>query len=285
MATTAHLGLSLVEQAQAQKEITVNTALARIDALLNTGALDKDVNTPPGSPSAGDVYIVGPSPTGAWAGHAGEVAYYDQLWRFIVPNEGLCLWVSDEHLLYTYHGSAWVKTAGGTRRSLYIPAARMLPASSGGCAALAVASSGVNMPDMHTLDFDAASEEAAQWSLRMPKSWDGGTVTMVMEWSHAMASGSYGVVWGVQALAVEDGEAVGASFGTAQEVTDTGGSANTLYKSPETAPITCAGSIGSMDTLYFRLYRKAASGSDTLAVDARLHGVALFYTATAPSED
>ena len=113
MANTAHLGLTLVEQAQAQKEVTVNTALKRIDSLLNAGVIDKDLATPPGGPSEGDVYIVAGSATGDWAGHEGEIAYFDQLWRFIVPNEGVTLWVSDEDTLYSYDGSSWVAFASG----------------------------------------------------------------------------------------------------------------------------------------------------------------------------
>lgn len=109
MATTAHLGITLVEQAQASKEVTVNEALMKLDALLNTGARDKDLATPPASPAAGDVYIVAASPTGAWAGQAGKVAYFDQLWRFISPREGLTLWVNDEDKAYSYNGAAWVE--------------------------------------------------------------------------------------------------------------------------------------------------------------------------------
>ncbi len=112
MATTPHLGLTLVEQSQAQKEITVNQALSRIDALLNTGATSRVGNTPPGSPAAGDMYIVGSSPTGAWAGKAGQVAYYDLLWRFIAPRSGMTLWVADEALLYSFNGSVWVASGG-----------------------------------------------------------------------------------------------------------------------------------------------------------------------------
>lgn len=96
MATTPHLGLTLVEQAQAQKEVTVNMALMRVDALLNTGAVDKDLSAPPASPAEGDVYIVASGATGDWAGHDGEVVYFEQAWRFIIPNEGLMLWVQDE---------------------------------------------------------------------------------------------------------------------------------------------------------------------------------------------
>ncbi len=112
MTTTSHLGVTLVVQSQAQKEVTVNTALHVIDALLNTGAKDKDLATPPGSPAAGDVYIVAASPTGAWSGQAGKIAYYTQTWQFIMPNEGMTLWVNDEDALYTYNGSGWVASAG-----------------------------------------------------------------------------------------------------------------------------------------------------------------------------
>lgn len=110
MATTSHLGVTLVEQAQAQKEITVNQALIRIDALLNTGAKDRDINTPPASPVAGDVYIIGSTPTGAWAGQARNIAYFDQVWRFITPQEGATLWVADEDVLYSFNGTAWTLT-------------------------------------------------------------------------------------------------------------------------------------------------------------------------------
>jgi len=113
MATTSHLGITLVEQAQAQKEITVNQALTRIDALLNTGAISRSTSTPPGSPSSGDLYIVGVSPTGAWSGQAGKLAYYDQLWKFIAPGTGATLWVNDESLAYAYNGTSWVSNASG----------------------------------------------------------------------------------------------------------------------------------------------------------------------------
>jgi hypothetical protein len=110
MATTSHLGLTLVEQSQAQKEVTVNQALTRADAILNTGAKSRGGNTPPGSPANGDVYIVGLSPTGAWASQADKIAFYDQAWKFITPNEGMTLWVNDEDTPYTYSGFAWIST-------------------------------------------------------------------------------------------------------------------------------------------------------------------------------
>lgn len=107
MTTTSHINITLVEQSQAQKEVTVNTALTRIDALLNTGAKSRVTATPPGSPATGDLYIIGPSPTGAWAGQSGNLTFYDQGWKFITPREGMTLWVNDEDVQYIYDGTVW----------------------------------------------------------------------------------------------------------------------------------------------------------------------------------
>lgn len=113
MATTPHMGLTLVEQAQAQKEVTVNMALMRMDALLNCGVIDKDLATPPASPAEGDVYIVAGVATGDWEDQENAVAYFEQVWRFITPNEGLMLWVADEAEFYLFDGTGWVATGLG----------------------------------------------------------------------------------------------------------------------------------------------------------------------------
>lgn len=108
MTTTNHLNIALVEQSQAQKEITINQAITRLDAILNTGAKSRSTATPPTSPASGDLYIVGNSPTGDWAGQAGKIAYFDAIWRFITPNEGIKLWVNDEDLIAIYNGTNWL---------------------------------------------------------------------------------------------------------------------------------------------------------------------------------
>ncbi len=303
MTSTNHLAITLVEQAQAQKEVTVNQALVRIDAFLNTGAKSRTTNAPPGSPASGDLYIVGAAPTGVWTGQAGKLAYYDQNWQFITPAEGITLWVNDEDLSYTYNGASWAATAGRTitggggitvangngvsgnptlgisaKRTHPVPAAQMRPSATGGCAALALVATSANRPDLSTLDFDAATIEYAQFWLPMPKGWNEGTVTAQFLWSHAAAVTNFGVVWGMQAVAVSDGELIDAAYGTAQTVTDTGGVTNNLYISPETAAITIAGSPADGDMVCFRVYREATNGSDNLAVDAKLHAVKLYYT-------
>jgi hypothetical protein len=75
--------------------------------------LDKDLATPPGSPVAGDRYLIGASPTGTWATHAGHVGTWDgTTWSFATPSNGWFIYVLDENLRYRYNGTAWVSDGG-----------------------------------------------------------------------------------------------------------------------------------------------------------------------------
>jgi hypothetical protein len=109
MAQTPHMALALLEQSQAQKEVTLNEALFRLDAILNSGAIDKDLSAPPASPAEGDVYIVGASASADWLAQENAIAYFHQIWRFITPNAGLLIWLQDEQVFYVFNGSAWQK--------------------------------------------------------------------------------------------------------------------------------------------------------------------------------
>lgn len=113
MATTSNYGITLVEQAQAQKEVTINQAITALDALVGNSVADKDLATPPGSPTPGIMYIIAASPTGAWAGKATQLTYFDQIWRFIVPQTNQRVWVADENTHYRFNGTAWVAISGG----------------------------------------------------------------------------------------------------------------------------------------------------------------------------
>lgn len=173
-------------------------------------------------------------------------------------------------------------TAG--RHAVFVSASAMQPSVSGGCAALAVVASAANQPDIVTLDFDTTTQEFAQFSLAMPKSWNEGTVTFRPIWSHAATTTNFGAVWQLQALAVSDNEAVAQAFGTAVTSSDTGGTTNNVYQGPESAAITVAGTPAAEDMVFFRVARVPADGGDTLAVDARLHGVVLYLTTDAEND-
>lgn len=92
-----------------------NKNMRILDMLVQGRVLDKDLNTPPGSPSAGDVYIVGSAPTGAWTGHATKLARWSgaasgdptNTWEIFTPKAGWEMWVVDESLKYRFNGSAW----------------------------------------------------------------------------------------------------------------------------------------------------------------------------------
>jgi hypothetical protein len=163
-------------------------------------------------------------------------------------------------------------------KSPFIPASSMRPSASGGCAALALVATSANQPDISSLDFDASTAEYAQFWIAMPTNWDEGTITAKFIWSHASTTTNFGVRWGLQALAAGDDDAIAAAYGTAQEVTDTGGTTNDWYHSPVTSAITVAGTPQAGDVLSFRVYRDPTNGADTMAIDARLMGVVLYYT-------
>ena len=75
-----------------------------------------------------------------------------------------------------------------------------------------------------------------------------------------------------------------AAFGTAVTVTDAVTAANDVMISAETSAITIGGTPAEGDIVVFQFYRDAASGSDTLAADAKLLSVKLFITTNAATD-
>lgn len=283
MAQTAHLGITLLEAAQAQKEVTANEAFVRIDALLNGGTAQPPLAAPPASPVDGDVYLVGASASGAWVGKDGQIAYFDQLWRFIAPRDGSTIWVNSAQQFYVYDSvggweAASVHPQAASARTMMLPASMFAPQLTGGCAPLAQLSLGSGKPEVRTLNFDANVDEFAQCILTLPANWDEGSLSAEFLWSHASVSGAFGVVWSLEALMAGNTEALGQSFGSNTNQLDTGGTADTLYVSPVSGAVTPAGSIAAENALLLRVSRVATHANDTLAVDARLHAVRLLYS-------
>lgn len=163
------------------------------------------------------------------------------------------------------------------RHTIWVPAAAIYSRITGG-AGYSTIETVTNKIVSSVLTFDPATIEYAQFMVQMPKSWNEGTLTAVIVWSHPTGAGD--VVWGLQGLARSDTDPLDAAFGTAVLVTDSGGTADTVYKAAETAAITLGGAPAENDIAVLQVYRDATNGADTLAVDARLHGIALFYTTT-----
>lgn len=79
------------------------SAVARVFSVVN-----QTTNTPPGSPADQVAYVVGPSPTGAWAGKQTQVAVYENAaWVFHVPREGDHVWDKALDRGYVWSGGVW----------------------------------------------------------------------------------------------------------------------------------------------------------------------------------
>lgn len=163
------------------------------------------------------------------------------------------------------------------RHAIWIPATAMIPRTTNG-ASIGTVETTTNKVMVKTLDHDASTVEYDQFAVRMPKSWDRGTITAVFVWSHAATATNFGVEWLIRALAIGNGDACDAAFGSWMGVPDTGGTTDALYISDETGPVTAAGSPQSEDWVVFEIAREVTNILDTLAVDARLHGVTLYIT-------
>jgi hypothetical protein len=170
------------------------------------------------------------------------------------------------------------------KQTIWIPASAMTPRTTSG-AASGTAEMTTNKNMVATLDFDSSTQEFSQFDIAMPKSWNEGTITFIPYWSHAATTTNFGVVWGVDAIAISDDDTMDVAFGTAQTSTDTGGTTNDLYVAPESSAVTVAGSPAAGDLVQFRIHRNPADGSDTMAIDARLHGVKILYVIDALKDD
>ncbi len=180
-------------------------------------------------------------------------------------------------------GSGGLTSADLGKESIWVPAGAMNPRTTNGAARGSTEMS-TNKNMVVTLDFDASTQEFAQFSIRMPKSWNESTVTFIPVWSHASTTTNFGVVWGLDAVAISDDDTMDVAFGTAQTSSDTGGTTNDSYQGPESSAITIAGTPAVGDLVMYRIHRDPSDGNDTMAIDARLHGVLLLYTVDALSD-
>ncbi|WP_118134892.1 DUF2793 domain-containing protein [Oceanicella sp. SM1341] len=112
MSETRRMALPLIAAGQAQKHVTVNEALARLDALVWPQVLSADLAAPPAAPAEGDAHVVGAAPTGAWAGQAGSIAFrINGGWDFAAPRPGWRTHDLDSGAMLTFDGADWVADA------------------------------------------------------------------------------------------------------------------------------------------------------------------------------
>jgi hypothetical protein len=112
MSRTAQLGLPLVLPAQAQKHVTVNEALARLDAAAQLRVVSFAETAPPSSAVDGEGYAVPAGASGAWSGKAGRIAIWcNGGWTFLAPKPGWRAWDEETGASRTFDGVGWLPNA------------------------------------------------------------------------------------------------------------------------------------------------------------------------------
>ena len=181
--------------------------------------------------------------------------------------------------LATSSGGTGLTGAVVGKQTIYIPAAAMYPNTTAGCAELTQVELS-NGPEIKVLDFDASSDEHAQFTVAFPKLWNEGTVTFQAFWT-VTGTNTGTVAWGLSAVAFADNGDQNTAFGTNVVATAKAhsGTSNDLDVSAESGAVTIAGSPGVDELCYFQIMRDVSA--DDQSGDARLLGIKLFYTTDA----
>ena len=109
MSSTANLDLPHILPAQAQKHVTHNEALERLDALTQMVVEAFDLADPPVAPVPGAGYGVAAGATGAWAGQDGALAFFGTGgWQFLTPRPGWRAWSVAAGEMRVYSGGTWL---------------------------------------------------------------------------------------------------------------------------------------------------------------------------------
>lgn len=117
--TSARFALPFLFAGQAQKEFYLNEALSIIDALLHP-LVEDESDTPPASPTDGECWLIGSSPTGGWSDFASHIACRQAgVWIFVQPRDGLHIFdkaLGQERFFFGQWSSATAVSApsGGT---------------------------------------------------------------------------------------------------------------------------------------------------------------------------
>ena len=172
-----------------------------------------------------------------------------------------------------------IKVAG--IETIYIPAAAMYPNSTAGCGDLEQVELS-NGPELKCLDFDASSDENAQFTVAFPKSWNEGTVTF-QSFFTVTGTNTGTVAWGLSGVSFADNANINTAFGTNVVATAKAhsGTSNDMNVAAVSGAVTITNAAVDTQT-YFQVMRDVTADSQT--GDARLLGIKLFFTTDAAND-
>ncbi|TCP42322.1 DUF2793 domain-containing protein [Rhodovulum marinum] len=114
MSETANLSLPFLQAAQAQKHVTVNEALVKLDALVQLCLQSVSLAEPPSVAADGQAWGVAPVASAEWAGQDGRIAISDNGgWVFATPQAGWRAWVADAATEMRHDGARWLPVSAG----------------------------------------------------------------------------------------------------------------------------------------------------------------------------
>ena len=106
--SSPRLNLPLIQGGQAQKHVTHNEAVEQLDLLVQLVVQDFVTETPPGTAVEGQAWVIGDSPTGDWAGRAGQIASWrGGGWLYVLAQTGWRAWGQAEGEIRVYDGANW----------------------------------------------------------------------------------------------------------------------------------------------------------------------------------
>jgi len=178
----------------------------------------------------------------------------------------------------TVDGAA-AKVAG--LETIYVPAGAMYPNRTNGCSSVTQVELS-NGPEIKVLDFDASSDENAQFTVCFPKSWNEGTITFQAFWT-VTGTDTGTVAWGLSGVSIADNVSIDTAFGTNVVATAKAfsGTSNDMTVSAVSGAVTVASAAVDTQT-YFQIMRDVSADSQT--GDARLLGIKLFFTTDAKND-
>jgi hypothetical protein len=104
------LSLPYVAAGQAQKHVTVNEGLSRLDAIVQLAVESRSLSAAPANPVDGSLYILSAAGTGSgWSGQpAGSLMRYEAgSWSLVPVCEGMLAWLRNDDQLLVHDGSQW----------------------------------------------------------------------------------------------------------------------------------------------------------------------------------
>lgn len=170
------------------------------------------------------------------------------------------------------------------RQEYFVPYGDFYLPTTAPCGAETIVEGTPGMPNYRGYPFDGSTKENIEFIWMPPKRWNLSSVTAEVYFTSA-DTGTDGVTWAVQAVALRLsslGNDFAQSYGTPVTVNSLlqGGAGKGLTSS-ESTNITIANGPTDNDIICFRVYRDVDNVNDTLAADAVLLGVKIYWTSNA----